>query len=72
MKRSDALKVIDQAYGEFVEDWLKADISNLEGFIPLNERILAALEDSGLTQVWAQENVESGIELHKFQKTEEE
>ena len=48
MKRSEALKIIDEEYGKFVEDWLKADIDNLEGFIPLNERILSALEKSGM------------------------
>jgi len=48
MKRSEALKIIDDEYGKFVDDWIKADISNLEGFVPLNERILAALEQSGM------------------------
>jgi hypothetical protein len=48
MKRSEALKLIDSTYGEFVQDWLKADIGNLEGFEPLNERILKALEQAGM------------------------
>lgn len=48
MKRSEALKIIDDEYGKFVEDWLKADLNNLEGFIPLNERILVALEQAGM------------------------
>ena len=48
MKRSEALKIIDDEYGKFVDDWLKADISNLEGFAPLNERILTALEKAGM------------------------
>lgn len=48
MKRSEALKIIDEQYGEFVADWLKADINNLEGFTPLNERILSALEHAGM------------------------
>jgi hypothetical protein len=48
MKRSEALIIIDNEYGKFVEDWLKADINNLEGFAPLNERILTALEKSGM------------------------
>lgn len=48
MKRSEALKIIDDEYGRFVEDWLKADIDNLEGFIPLNERILDALIKAGM------------------------
>lgn len=48
MKRSKALKIIDEEYGKFVEDWLKADIDNLEGFVALNERILSALEKEGM------------------------
>ena len=48
MKRSEALKIIDDEYGEFVKDWLKADINNLEGFVPLNERILDALMKAGM------------------------
>lgn len=48
MKRSEALKIIDDQYGQFVEDWLKADLDNLEGFVPLNERILLALEQAGM------------------------
>jgi hypothetical protein len=48
MKRSEALKIIDEEYGKFVEDWLKADIDNLEGFVALNERILSALEKEGM------------------------
>jgi hypothetical protein len=48
MKRSEALKIIDDEYGKFVDDWIKADISNLEGFVPLNERILVALEQAGM------------------------
>lgn len=48
MKRSEALKIIDEEYGKFVEDWLKADIDNLGGFTPLNERILVALENAGM------------------------
>lgn len=48
MKRSEALKLIDKTYEQFVEDWLKADIDNLEGFDPLNERVLKALEEAGM------------------------
>lgn len=48
MKRSEALKLIDKEYGKFVEDWLKADIDNLEGFVPLPERILSALLEAGM------------------------
>jgi hypothetical protein len=48
MKKSEALKIIDDEYGKFVEDWLKADIDNLEGFIPLPERILNALVKAGM------------------------
>ena len=48
MKRSEALKLIDETYNKFVQDWLKADIGNLEGFDPLNERVLKALEQAGM------------------------
>lgn len=48
MKRSEALKIIDEVYGEYVQDWLKADINNLERFTPLNERILNAIEKAGM------------------------
>ena len=46
--RTEALAIIDRVYGEFCDDWLKADIDNLEGFVPLNERILSALEKAGM------------------------
>ena len=48
MKRKEALKIIDEIYGQFVDDWVKADLDNLEGFVPLNERILNALEKAGM------------------------
>jgi hypothetical protein len=48
MKRSEALKIIDKEYELFVQDWIKSDIDNLEGFVPLNERILSALEKQGM------------------------
>ena len=48
MKRKEALKIIDEIYGHFVDDWVKADLDNLEGFVPLNERILNALEKAGM------------------------
>jgi len=48
MKRKDALKIIDEIYTQFVDDWIKVDLDNLEGFIPLNERILNALEQAGM------------------------
>lgn len=53
MKRSEALKTIDDVYSKFVDDWIKADIDNLEGFIPLNERILTALEKEGMLPPFA-------------------
>lgn len=49
MKRSEVLKLIDKVYGEFVEDWINADLDNLEEFIPLNERILSELEKVGMS-----------------------
>lgn len=47
MTRNDLLKLIDNVYSEFVNDWLNLDINDDEAigkFIPLNERILRALE----------------------------
>jgi hypothetical protein len=51
MKRSEALKIIDNVYGEFVDDWLKLNINDDEqvnSFRRLDERILSALEDAGM------------------------
>ena len=48
MKRSDALKIIDDTYSEFCSDWMKANLNDLEGFVPLNERILSTLEKAGM------------------------
>jgi|688.fasta_scaffold123535_9 hypothetical protein len=53
MKRKDALKIIDDTYGKFVDDWVKVDLDNLEGFVPLNERILSALEKEGMLPPFA-------------------
>ena len=51
MKRSEALKIINDEYSKFVDDWVKLDIGNdeaIKSFIPLNERILFALEKEGM------------------------
>lgn len=51
MKRSEALKIIDNVYGKFVDDWLKLNINDDEqvnSFRRLDERILSALEDAGM------------------------
>jgi hypothetical protein len=51
MKRSEALKIIDNVYGEFVDDWLKLNINDdeqINNFKRLDERILSALEDAGM------------------------
>ncbi len=48
MKRKEALKIIDEEYSKFVDEWIKADIENLEKFSPLSERILSALEKAGM------------------------
>lgn len=51
MKRSEALKIIDEQYSQFVKDWLDLDITNdemIKSFTPLNERILNALESAGM------------------------
>lgn len=53
MKRSEALKIIDEQYGKFVDDWIKADLDNLQDFIPLPERILMALEKGGMLPPFA-------------------
>jgi hypothetical protein len=51
MKRSEALKIIHDEYTKFVEDWLSLDIGDddeISKFMPLNERILKALENIGM------------------------
>jgi hypothetical protein len=51
MKRSEALKLIDDEYDKFVKDWLSLDIGDdneISKFVPLNERILKALENIGM------------------------
>lgn len=56
MKKSQALKIIDDQYSKFVEDWLKLDIGDAESiknFIPLNVRILSALEQEGMLPPFA-------------------
>jgi hypothetical protein len=57
MKRSEALKIIDDQYSKFVDDWVKLDIGNdeaIKSFIPLNERILSALEKEGMLPPFSQ------------------
>ena len=56
MKRSEALKIIDNEYSKFVEDWLKLDIGDdvaIKAFTPLNERILRSLEEAGMLPPFA-------------------
>lgn len=52
MKRSEALKIIDDEYSKFVEDWLNLGVKLMDNeeidFVPLNERILVALEKAGM------------------------
>jgi hypothetical protein len=51
MKRTDALKIINDEYSKYVNDWIELDISNqesLQKFIRLEERILTALEKAGM------------------------
>ena len=52
MKRSEMLTLIDKAYDEFFHDWLengtKAIGEDFENFVPMNERILQAIEKAGM------------------------
>ena len=51
MKRSEALKIIDDQYSKYVDDLVKIDIDNekvMESFVKLNERVLTALEKVGM------------------------
>ncbi len=56
MKRSEMLELIDKAYAEFIDDWIengtKAIGEEFENFVPLNERILQAIEKTGLLSQW--------------------
>ena len=42
------ITVLDKTYEEFVEDWLKVDLDNLDGFKSLPERLLTAIEEAGM------------------------
>lgn len=51
MKRSEALKIIEEQYSKFVEDWLELDIEDedaVKSFERLEERVLSALENAGV------------------------
>lgn len=51
VKRSEALKVIDEVYSNWYKDFYSLDINDsekLDNFIPLNERILSKLEELGM------------------------
>jgi hypothetical protein len=52
MKRSEAFSIIDKAYAQFIEDWLKIDLSDdemINNFRRLEDRIIDALIDKGLS-----------------------
>jgi len=56
MKRTEALNIIDEEYSKYVDEWVKLDVTNQESlkkFIPLNERILSALEKGGMLPPFA-------------------
>jgi hypothetical protein len=56
MKKSQALKIIDDQYVKYVEDWVTlnvADEESLKNFVPLNVRILSALEQEGMLPPFA-------------------
>lgn len=51
MKRSEALKIIDEQYGKYVDDLVRLDIDNddqMKSFVRLDERVLSALEKAGM------------------------
>ena len=67
MKRSEVLKIIDDEYGKFVEDWIKADMDNLQDFVPLNERFIFNLVDQTRTELYTLiKNYQKNGEDYKF------
>jgi hypothetical protein len=51
MKRSEALKIIDEQYGKYVDELVKLDMDDekvMESFVKLDERVLTALEKAGM------------------------
>jgi hypothetical protein len=51
MKRSEALKIIDEQYSKYVDDLVRLDMDDekvLKSFIRLDERVLSALESAGM------------------------
>jgi len=51
MKRSEALKIIDEQYSKYVEDVVRTDLDDekaMKSFIRLDERVLSALESAGM------------------------
>jgi hypothetical protein len=51
MKRSEALKIIDEQYSKYVDDLVKIDVDNedvMGSFVKLSERVLTALEKAGM------------------------
>lgn len=51
MKRSEALKIIDEQYSRYVEDVVRTDLDDekaIKSFIRLDERVLVALESAGM------------------------
>jgi hypothetical protein len=51
MKRSEALKIIDEQYGKYCDDIMRLDLDDekvMESFVKLDERVLTALESAGM------------------------
>jgi hypothetical protein len=56
MKRTEALKLIEDQYSKFIESFIELDTSDDESmkeFTPLNELILSALENAGMLPPFA-------------------
>ncbi len=51
MKRSEALKIIDEQYGKYCDDIMQLDLDDekfMQSFVRLDERVLSALEKAGM------------------------
>ena len=67
MKRSEMIQKFDECYEQWVEDWLAANINELEGFVGLSDRLLKVCEDAGMNPPECQRKL-TKEELEGFNK----
>jgi len=48
MKKSEFKQKLDECYSQWVDDWLAANINELEGFVSLPDRLVKVCEDVGM------------------------